>query len=98
MYFDDRETLIVSIWVLYLGKYFNHKIGFLRHYNIPEPVSGGVLASLVFAVIFELFQVQIDFSLGLRDALLVIFFTTIGLSSNLKTLIQGGKPLGVCRT
>ena len=45
-----RQTIILAILVLFLGRYLNQKIGFLREYNIPEPVSGGILASLVSAV------------------------------------------------
>ena len=47
MELDARQTLIVSILVLYLGRYLNDKLRVLREYNIPEPVSGGLVASLL---------------------------------------------------
>ncbi len=90
---DIRETIIVAILVLYLGKYLTKKIKFLQAFNIPDAVSGGVLASLLFGLCYGLFNYQIEFDLSIRDTLLIIFFTTIGLSSKLKTLIEGGKPL-----
>lgn len=90
---DFRQTIIVAILVLYFGKYLTQKIQFLQNFNIPDAVSGGVLASLFFGILHSIFDFQIDFSLNIRDALLIIFFTTIGLSSKLKTLLQGGKPL-----
>jgi ESS family glutamate:Na+ symporter len=93
MELEPRQTLIVSILVLFLGKYLTRKISFLREYNIPEPVSGGLIASILFAAIYRVFDVEVDFALDLRDTLLVVFFTTIGLSSKLSTLKQGGKPL-----
>jgi ESS family glutamate:Na+ symporter len=90
---DVRQTIIMAILVLYLGKYLTKQIKFLQDFNIPDAVSGGVLASLIFGLGHEIFKLQIEFDLYIRDALLIIFFTTIGLSSKLKTLLQGGKPL-----
>ncbi|WP_066342781.1 sodium/glutamate symporter [Geminocystis sp. NIES-3708] len=90
---DVRQTIIVAILVLYFGKYLTQKIQFLQNFNIPDAVSGGVLASFFFGILYSVFHLQVDFSLNIRDALLIIFFTTIGLSSKLKTLLQGGKPL-----
>ena len=88
-----RLTLIIAILVLFLGKYINKKLVFLRDFNIPEPVTGGILTSMAFGLIYWFFGLQFEFALGMRDALLLVFFTTIGLSSKIKTLIQGGKLL-----
>jgi ESS family glutamate:Na+ symporter len=90
---DTRQSILVAILVLYLGKYLTQKIQFLQSFNIPDAVSGGVLASLIFAVYYAVFKSQIEFNLSIRDAFLIIFFTAIGLSSKLKTLLKGGKPL-----
>ncbi len=90
---DVRQTCVIAILVLYLGKYLTKKIQFLQNFNIPDAVSGGVLASFVFGIFYIVFQYQIEFALNIRDNLLIVFFTTIGLSANLKTLIKGGKPL-----
>jgi ESS family glutamate:Na+ symporter len=88
-----RQTIIIAILVLFIGKYLNNRIGPLQNYNIPEPVTGGVLASLVFAFIYFSFDFNFQFALGSRDDLLIVFFTTIGLSSRFSTLVQGGKSL-----
>jgi ESS family glutamate:Na+ symporter len=53
---DGRQTIILAILVLFLGKYLIGKIAFLRNFNIPEPVVGGLLASIVFGLIYALFQ------------------------------------------
>lgn len=90
---DSRETVILAVLVLFLGKYLTRKIKFLSTYNIPEPVSGGVIASLLFASIYFIFGVTVNFDLSQRDALLVIFFTCVGLSSKFSTLLKGGKSL-----
>lgn len=52
MILDDRETLILAVLVLFAGKFINKRIHFLRKYNIPEPVTGGILASLIIALIY----------------------------------------------
>lgn len=90
---NPRQTVIVAILVLYLGKLLTRKLAFLRDYNIPEPVSGGLIASIVFGLLYAFLDLEIRFALDLRDTLLVTFFTTIGLSSRFSTLVQGGKPL-----
>ena len=90
---SPRATGVVAILVLFLGKYLTSKVAFLREYNIPEPVSGGLIASILFGVAYGVFGLEFDFALGLRDALLITFFTTIGLSSKFSTLVEGGKPL-----
>ena len=93
MELTPRETIVVAILVLFLGKYLTSKIAFLREYNIPEPVSGGLIAAILFGIAYGAFDVEVLFALDLRDTLLIVFFTTIGLSSKLSTLAAGGKPL-----
>ena len=90
-----RQTVVAAILVLFLGKYVTSKIAFLREYNIPEPVSGGLIASLLSGLAYAVFSLELQFALGLRDVLLISFFTTIGLSSKFSTLIEGGKALVV---
>ena len=74
---DTRQTILVAILVLYLGKYLTQKMQFLQSFNIPDAVSGGVLASLIFGIYYAVFKSQIEFNLSIRDAFLIIFFTTI---------------------
>ncbi|MGH1439062.1 MAG: sodium/glutamate symporter [Cellvibrionaceae bacterium] len=90
---DDFLTYTLGILVFFAGVYINRHISFLRTYNIPEPVSGGLLASLITFSIFVLLDTEIEFQLDTRDTLLVYFFTTIGLNAKLSDLINGGKPL-----
>ena len=44
---DGRQTIVLAILVVFLGKFLISRIAFLRNYNIPEPVVGGLIASLV---------------------------------------------------
>ena len=93
MDFTIRETIIVAIMVLFVGKYINRKVPFLREYNIPEPVTGGIIASLLFSIIYALTGEELRFDLAGRDFMLIMFFTTIGLGARLELLLKGGPAL-----
>ena len=95
MELEPRTTLIVAILVLFLGRFLNLRVAFFRDYNIPEPVTGGLLASLIVGLIYWIANLEISFDMGNRDMLLVVFFTTIGLSSRLDVLRKGGKLLAM---
>jgi ESS family glutamate:Na+ symporter len=84
-----------GIVVLFVGRWLIQRSSFLRDYNIPEPVVGGLLFALISTAVYFLFDVTIQFDLGARDFLLVYFFTTIGLNARLSDLVSGGKPLAI---
>ena len=86
-------SFTIGIVVLFIGKRINDAVGFLREFSIPEPVTGGLLFSLLTVVIYAFFDIAINFELGARDFLLVYFFTTIGINASIKDLLEGGKPL-----
>jgi len=57
--------------VLFTGKQVNDAIGFLREFSIPEPVTGGLIFSLLIALLYLVGGVEISFDLAARDILLV---------------------------
>jgi ESS family glutamate:Na+ symporter len=83
----------IGIVVLFLGKRINDVVKVLREYSIPEPVTGGLICSVLIALVYLSTGIEIEFNLAARDLLLVYFFTTIGINSSLKDLLNGGKPL-----
>jgi len=89
---DPRRTIIIGILVLLLGKYLNGRFPLLRRFSIPQPVTGGLVASLLFALL-HLVGIDLSFSNHFRDALLVVFFTAIGLSTEFSSIIRGGRIL-----
>ena len=42
----------IGILVLFVGKRVNEKIPFLRNFSIPEPVTGGLLFSILFGIVY----------------------------------------------
>jgi ESS family glutamate:Na+ symporter len=86
-------AVTLGIVVLFAGKRINDAVRVLREFSIPEPVTGGLLFSVLIALVYVATGVEVEFSLGARDFLLVYFFTTIGINASLKDLLSGGKPL-----
>jgi ESS family glutamate:Na+ symporter len=91
----DFVSFTLGMVVYFAGARLTRRIAFLRDYNIPEPVSGGLAVALIIWAIYALGKVEIEFELDTRDTLLVIFFTTIGLNARFADLVRGGKPLGI---
>ena len=79
--------------MLFLGRRLNLAFAFLRNFSIPEAVSGGLVMSVLLALVYLVTDVAVAFDLGARDLLLVYFFTTIGINARLSELLLGGKPL-----
>lgn len=92
---EPVDALVLSILVLYLGMYLNKKIRFLGDNYIPPAVTGGLICSAIVAVIYFVADRQINFDMQIRDVLLLVFFSTIGLSAKLRTLAAGGKALAL---
>jgi len=83
----------IGIMVFLFGSHINKRISFLRNFNIPEPVTGGLLAAIIVFFVFLATGTEITFELETRDRLLVYFFTAIGLNARFSDLIVGGRPL-----
>jgi ESS family glutamate:Na+ symporter len=90
---QDMHVLALSILVLYLGFYLNRKIRFLSDYYIPPAVTGGLICSIIVMLIFVFADIEVKFDLRIRDLLLLVFFSTVGLSAKFRVLVAGGKAL-----
>jgi ESS family glutamate:Na+ symporter len=87
--------MVIALVALILGTKLTKRIAWLGNLNVPSPVVGGVMVSVLIAVIRHYFDVEILFASKLTDVLLLVFFTTVGLSAKLSALKQGGKPLAI---
>ncbi|MGF1869852.1 sodium/glutamate symporter [Photobacterium indicum] len=93
LYFNSFFAVTIGILVLFVGRRLNAAFKPLQEFSIPEPVTGGILFSLLIALVYVTTSIEIEFNLAARDVLLVYFFTTIGINASLKDLLKGGKPL-----
>lgn len=88
----ELESFLIAIFVLFIGHSINRHVRVFRQYNIPEPIVGGLVVAA--GVTFLHFQnISLDFSLSLQNTLMLMFFSTIGLSANYKLLLSGGKKV-----
>ena len=52
----DFLAYTIGIVVYLAGMRLNEWVPFLRGYNIPEPVVGGLIASVVFGLLYAVFD------------------------------------------
>ena len=93
--FNAFYTLIAAVIVLLLGRFLVNKIDFLRKYNIPEPVAGGLVAAILSLLIHNFWGYSITTSSELQTSFMLVFFASIGLSANFAKLKEGGFGLVV---
>ncbi|MET3355791.1 UNVERIFIED_ORG: ESS family glutamate:Na+ symporter [Xanthobacter viscosus] len=86
-------TFTLAIVVYFIGAGLNGVIAPLRRWNIPEAVTGGLLAAVVTLLCYRVLGLAISFDLAARDMLLLYFFTGIGLNARVSDLALGGRPL-----
>ncbi|AUB75100.1 sodium/glutamate symporter [Pseudomonas sp. Lz4W] len=91
---DFYGTLVAASLVLLLGRGLVSRVGFLRTYNIPEPVAGGLVVALLLLTL-RLFDVEVRFDTSLQMPLMLAFFATIGLNADFASLKKGGRVVSV---
>lgn len=89
------DIVIGAILVLAIGTAITRKIDVLSKFSIPVAVTGGLLCSIIVAIIGAFDGPRITFDMTFRDTLLMVFFTTIGTSAKFSRLKAGGKALGI---
>ena len=83
------ETVAAALAILFLGYFLNDKISLLKTNNIPEPVVGGITFAVLSAILFLQFNISFKFDMTLKNPMMLVFFTTVGLGASLKLLIKG---------
>ncbi|TCP91191.1 ESS family glutamate:Na+ symporter [Cricetibacter osteomyelitidis] len=91
--FDTYETVALASLVLLLGYFLVKRVTFLSHYNIPEPVIGGFIVAISLTAVHHFWGISFRFDTDLQRTMMLVFFSSIGLSANFSRLIKGGKPL-----
>lgn len=86
-------TLIFATMVLIIGKYIVKKINFFNQFNIPIPVVGGLVISIILYILHYTYSLTININEDLKTSFMLMFFASIGLSANFNKLKLGGKPL-----
>ena len=90
---DAFGTIVIAVFVLFMGRILVQHIPFLKNYNIPEPVVGGLIAAICAYIAYQFFHISATFDQSIQKALMLMFFTSIGLSASFVKLKEGGKLL-----
>jgi len=90
---DLIHTILVSMVVLFVGRALVAHVGVLQRFSIPAPVVGGGLVAILLAFADGLGGLKFAFNLALKDTLLLMFFTTVGLAADARMLAKGGMKL-----
>lgn len=91
--FDTYQTLALASLVLLLGYFLVKRISVLKNFNIPEPVVGGFIVAIALTIWYQVDGTSFTFEKSLQTTMMLVFFSSIGLSANFARLIKGGKPL-----
>ena len=90
MTLDQVQTVAFAGIVLFAGYGIRRLIPPLARYNIPAPIVGGLLVAALITAARARGVTLLTFDIGLRNPLMIAFFTSIGFGASLALLRVGG--------
>ncbi|MDN3919682.1 sodium/glutamate symporter [Roseateles violae] len=93
MSLDPLGSLFAALLVLLIGALLNRKVALLARYNIPDPITGGLLFAIIAALLLAATGFRIEFTQTIKSTLLLMFFSGVGMCADLRELKRGGKAL-----
>jgi ESS family glutamate:Na+ symporter len=95
MSLDPLNSLLAAVVVLLIGTMVNRRVGFLAKYNIPDPITGGLLFAAIASAVWAATDFQVAIDQTIKPVLLLMFFAGVGMCADLRMLKQGGKALAI---
>ena len=95
MNLDTLSSLLAAVVVLLIGTLINRRVGFLSKYNIPDPITGGLLFAVLASLLFAANGFKLGIDQTLKPTLLLMFFAGVGMCADLRQLGRGGKALAI---
>jgi ESS family glutamate:Na+ symporter len=92
---DPVGSLLAAVVVLLIGTLINRRVAFLSKYNIPDPITGGLLFAVCASVILAASGFKLGVDQTIKPLLLLMFFAGVGMCADLRMLKQGGKALAI---
>src|SRR5262245_13175925 len=90
---NDLQTIVIGLALLQVATLLVKRIPAISKASVPTPVIAGVFGALFVWVVRSGWDVELQFGSKITDFMLLVFFTSIGLSAKLSALKAGGKPL-----
>jgi ESS family glutamate:Na+ symporter len=91
---NELWTLVAALLTIALGTAVLARVPLLARYSIPPAVVGGFLVAVLLLVAQQMGW-RFGFGTQTRSALLLVFFTTLGLSARLSALRGGGAAVAL---
>lgn len=88
----ELESFLIAISVLFIGHFVNRSLPTFSKYNIPEPIVGGLIVATIITIL-HFYNITLEFTLSMQNTLMMMFFSTVGLSANYKLLLKGGNKV-----
>ena len=95
MSLDPLHSLLAAVVVLLAGTLVNRRVSILSKYNIPDPITGGLLFALLASIAMAATDFKIVIDQTVKPVLLLMFFAGVGMCADLRMLKQGGKALAI---
>jgi ESS family glutamate:Na+ symporter len=86
-------TLLAAFVVLLIGTLLNRRIAVLAKYNIPDPITGGLLFAILGSAAWVGTGFVVTIDQGIKPLLLLMFFAGVGMCADLRMLKAGGRAL-----
>ena len=93
MNLDPLTSLLAAVVVLLVGTFVNRRIAVLSRYNIPDPITGGLLFAILAAIAIATAGFRVGIDQTMKPVLLLMFFAGVGMSADLQLLRHGGRSL-----
>lgn len=88
--FTMEQTIAFAVILLVIGRFIKKRVYILEKFFIPAPVIGGTLFSILLLIGHQTQTFTVSFDSGIKNLLMVAFFTTVGFSASFKILKKGG--------
>lgn len=89
------SSLLLAVVVLLIGTLVNRRVALLSKYNIPDPITGGLLFAALASLALAASGVKLGIDQTIKPVLLLMFFAGVGMCADLRMLKRGGKALPV---
>ena len=86
-------TVALALVFFYLGSIIKKHVAFFRRFCIPTPVIGGLLFAVINFALHETGVLALTLDGVFQEMCMVIFFTSVGYSAAVKTIMKAGKPV-----
>lgn len=93
MKLEPVASLLAALVMLLIGTLINRRVGILSRYNIPDPITGGLLFAVLASLALATTGFQVTMEQSIKPTLLLMFFGGVGLTADLRMLRRGGRAL-----